>query len=264
MLLKTFKVGGLIRVLKTQNTLKAENKGFKKGVCSMKKNSRKFSGFAKRVIALAVCFTALAQGTIFAASSSHRTAGSGKKIIEEEAAIEYVCKNLGIEAEDAEIESSGVVLENNQYIYKIHITYGETEYIYNIRARDGVITKVTTPSDTEETEVQTEEEAVTEESTESYVDLNALESESDSSSSRSSHRAAGRGKIISKSEAIDYACGDIGIEAEDAEIKSAEMVLEDGQYAYKICYVYDGIEYTYNIRVYNGAVVKRTFTPVSK
>ncbi|MCD7778387.1 MAG: hypothetical protein LUH47_07780 [Clostridiales bacterium] len=226
----------------------------------MKKNSRKFSGFTKRVIALAVCFTALAQGTVFAASSSHRVSGSGKKIIEEEAAIDYVCKDLGIDEEDAEIESSGVVFENGQYVYKIHIVYGETEYVYDVRAIDGVVAKVTSPAPAEK--VQTETEAVTEESTESSIDLDALESEDDNSSKKPAGRTAGFRNIISKREAIDYACGDIGIDAEETDIKSAEIVLDGGQYVYQICYIHDGIEYTYNIRVYNGAVVKRTLTPV--
>ncbi|MCD8090033.1 MAG: PepSY domain-containing protein [Clostridiales bacterium] len=230
----------------------------------MKKSSKKISGLTKRIIALAVCFTALAQGTVFADSSSHRAAGGGKKIIEESTAIDYACKDLGINTEEAEIKSAEVVLEDGQYVYKIDLVYDETEYIYNIRVLDGIVAKVTCPTSEEEAETPAEEETVTEENTDSSVNLDALAAEADKASEKPSNRAAGRGKIISKREAIDYACGDIGVEAEDADVKSVETVLEDGQYSYKVCFIYDGTEYTYNIRVYNGAVIKRTFGPADK
>lgn len=224
-------------------------------------------------IALGVLSALLVIGAIVAGTSYAGSVVKKNKLIDPQTAEEFAILDAGVEADDISGIRSRLEYKNGQYKYNITFNMDNSEYKYEIRAKDGaVISKeiennsIETAKDTTQPADQIDQQATidteapadtfieTTEPAETPDDQPAAEKPAPQKSANQPEQGQPHSQISldqAKKTALDHA----GLSENEVKFSSAKLENDDGKNIYDIEFYKDNVEYEYEINAVTNEII---------
>ncbi len=221
------------------------------------KNTNAISRITIRALSALLLIGAIAAGTAYAGSVVKKN-----DLIDEQTAEEFAILDAGVESDDISEIHTKLEYEHSQYEYDIKFYIDNTEYEYEIRAKDGaVITKeiknegTTTSKDTAHSTDQIDQQAITDTSSPAEATEQTVADEPTYPKDASRPEQGQPYNHISLDQAKKTALDHAGLNENEVRFSSAKLENDDGKYEYDIEFYKDNVEYEYEINAVTGEII---------
>ena len=221
------------------------------------KNTNAISRITIGALSALLLIGAIAAGTVYAGSVVKKN-----DLIDEQTAEEFAILDAGVESDDISEIHTKLEYEHGQYEYDIKFHIDNTEYEYEIRAKDGAviskeIEKVgTNPAkDTAHPTDQIDQQTLADiEAPTVTPDQAAAEEPASQKTANAPEQGQAQNQISldqAKKTALDHA----GLNENEVRFSSAKLENDDGKYEYDIEFYKDNVEYEYEINAVSGEII---------
>ena len=221
------------------------------------KNTNAISRITIGALSALLLIGAIAAGTVYAGSVVKKN-----DLIDEQTAEEFAILDAGVESDDISEIHTKLEYEHGQYEYDIKFYIDNTEYEYEIRAKDGaVISKEiesvgTNPAkDTAHPTDQIDQQTLADiEAPTVTPDQAAAEEPASQKTANAPEQGQAQNQISldqAKKTALDHA----GLNENEVRFSSAKLENDDGKYEYDIEFYKDNVEYEYEINAVTGEII---------